>query len=272
MAVDRPRQADETALGPLAAAVRRHDPDRFLTALFAAPAQRELLFLLYAVNHELARAREAAREPGLALIRLHWWREIVLGARRRHEVAGPLGAALDAGSLPAPELAEMIDAREAEAEPAIETRAAWHAYLAGTAGTLAVAAGRVLGADAGALGRLRALGTAYGIAGQLRSVAVLARQGRCLLPLDVLGAHGLTAEAVVARPDEVRLRPVLSELGAEGNHLLRDATGRLPRKVIAAALPAVFARRDLRRPGPAAGPRGFGDKLAVTLAYVAARV
>jgi 15-cis-phytoene synthase len=272
MAVDRPRQAGAAALDGLAETVRRHDPDRFLATLFAPPARREPLLLLYAVNHELARAREVASEPGLALIRLHWWREVVYGARRRHEVAAPLGAALDAGALLPADLAEMVDAREAEAEPAIETRNAWLAYLGGTAGALAVAAGRVLGADAGALSRLRSLGAAYGVAGQLRSVVALARQGRCLLPLDVLGAHGLTAEAVIARPDDASLRPLLSDLAAEGRRLLREAGGTMPRAVIAAALPAVLARRDLRRPGSASVPRGLGDKLAVVAAYCVGRV
>src|SRR5580692_9280 len=83
---------------PLVAFVRRHDPDRFLTALFAPPDKRPALLALYAFNHELARAREAAHEPALALIRLHWWREVVEGAPRAHEVATPLAASLAAGA------------------------------------------------------------------------------------------------------------------------------------------------------------------------------
>ena len=81
----------------IAALVRRHDPDRFLTALFAPADKRDTLLTLYAFNHELARAREVVSEPPLALIRLHWWREVVEGAQRRHEVAEPLSAALTAG-------------------------------------------------------------------------------------------------------------------------------------------------------------------------------
>jgi phytoene synthase len=272
MAADRSRQAGAPPLGGLGQAVRRHDPDRFFTTLFAPPDRRETLWLLYAFNHELARAREVTSEPGLALIRLHWWREVLQGARRRHEVAGPLGAALDAGRLDAADLAEMVDARETEAEPAIETRAAWLAYLDGTAGALAAAAGRVLGADARLRGRLRALGAAYGVAGQLRSVAARAAQGRCLLPRDLLGAHALTAEAVIARPADPALAPVLAALAADGRALLRGAGGPIPRELIAAALPAVLARRDLRRPGRAAVPRGLGDKLAVVAAYLAGLV
>jgi phytoene/squalene synthetase len=60
----------------IAKMVRRHDPDRFLTALFAPPDKRDALLTLYAFNHELARAREVASEPHMALIRLQWWREV----------------------------------------------------------------------------------------------------------------------------------------------------------------------------------------------------
>src|SRR5690349_13344758 len=105
----------------LAAFVQRHDPDRFLTALFAPAERRDALFTLYAFNHELARAREVVSEAPLALIRLQWWREVVEGADRRHEVAEPLRAALAAGALRAADLLAMIDAREAEVETAFET-------------------------------------------------------------------------------------------------------------------------------------------------------
>src|SRR5579871_192001 len=130
----------------LAAVVRRCDPDRFLTALFAPAEKRDALFALYAFNHELARAREVASEPPLALIRLQWWREVVEGAQRRHEVAEPLRAAIDAGALVRDDLLAMIDAREAEAEPSFDSLNEWRAYVMGSAGGVAVAAARLLGA------------------------------------------------------------------------------------------------------------------------------
>ena len=256
----------------LLAFVRRHDPDRFLTALFAPPGRRGALLVLYAFNHELARAREVTTEPGLALIRLHWWREVVAGTRRRHEVATPLGAALDAGALHPPDLLAMIDAREAEAEPSLPTRAAWEAYVRGAAGTLAVAAGRALGAGTTLLPRLSDLGTTYGVAGQLRSVGFFARYGRCLLPEDLLAAHGFSPPGVMANPAAPGLRPVLAELAGWGRMLLRRSGGKLPRPVLAAGLPAVLARRDLGRLGTPPGPRGLGDRLAVMAAAAVGRV
>jgi phytoene synthase len=257
--------------------VRRHDPDRFLTALFAPPDRRPALLALYAFNRELARAREAVREPALALVRLQWWREVVEGATRHHEVATPLAAALDDGALSRNDLLALIDAREIEAAPCIATLRDWLDYLRGTAGGLAVAAARALGARAPEA--MRDLGAAYGAAGVLRAVPALARQGRCLLPTEVLATRALSPEAMIdamiRTPDAPAVRAVLSALAITGTTLLANAPHRLPRPLIAAALPAVLARRDLARllhhrtPPP---ERGIGDRLAVTLAAARLRI
>ena len=267
---DSPALSSPT-LSPCAALVRRHDPDRFLTALFAPAARREALFALYAFNHELARAREAVREPTLALIRLQWWREVVEGTRRKHEVAMPLSDAIAQGLLVPSDLLAMIEGREAEADEAIPDRAAWRAYLAATAGGVMAAAGRLLGAEGALLERLRVLGTAHGVAGQLRNVPALARAGRVLLPQDVLGAQGLTVYDVMAGQGGDPLARAVAELAAEGRALLGEAGGAVPRPVIAAALPAVLARRDLARAVPVEG-RGFADRAAVVLAFLRGRV
>ena len=265
------------AAGSLAEFVRRHDPDRFLCALFAPPARREALFALLAYNHELARAREAARNPMAALIRLQWWRDAVEDAAagkppRRHEVAEPLAHAIRDGLLAPADLLALADAREAEAEEedgAIPTASAFHAYLRATAGALAVAAGRLLGAPPEALPGLQRRGTAYGAAGVLRAVPALARRGRCLLPADALAAHGLTAAKVVRNPTAPALKAVAAGL-LVAEELRPPPPERLRQPWVAAALPAVLARRDARRllaHGVTADPvRTTGDKLAVTLA------
>jgi 15-cis-phytoene synthase len=253
----------------IAALVRRHDSDRFLTALFAPPQKRDALLTLYAFNHELARAREAVSEPALALIRLQWWREVVEGARRRHDVAEPLAAAIDAGELHRADLLALIDAREIEAEPAIDTLQAWRAYLLGNAGGLAVAAGRLLRAPNPEV--VRPLGAAYGVAGLLRSVPAHSRQGRCMLPRDVLAEHGLTCEQVIATPAATAVEAVVRHMAREGLGML-DGSTPLPRQAIAAALPAVLARRDLRRAPAFPLHRGLGDRLAVMLAGSIGRI
>ena len=257
---------------PLGESLRRHDPDRFLTALFAPPAKRDGLLALYAFNHELARAREVASQPTLALIRLQWWREVVEGAPRRHAVATPLRAAIDAGLLLPADLLALIEAREIEAEAQIDTLPDWRSYLLRGAGGVSVAAARLLGASQPET--IRPLGAAYGVAGLLRSWRLLAAQGRCLLPADLLAEQGLSIEAIVAKPDAPAVQAVLARLAQEGQTFLRQGAAAPVRgDVVAAALPAVLARRDLARgPRQVPAPRGFGDRLAVAIAGLRRRL
>src|SRR5689334_20676146 len=81
-------------LSPLAALVRRHDRDRYQTALFAPADRRDALFALYAFNYEVARVRENVSQPMLGQIRLQWWREVIAASyagapARRHEIVQP---------------------------------------------------------------------------------------------------------------------------------------------------------------------------------------
>jgi phytoene synthase len=246
--------------------VRRHDPDRYFATLFAPHAARHTLFTLYAFNHELARAREAAREPHLALIRLHWWREVVEGETKSHEVATPLRAAIAAGRLHVPDLLAMIDAREREADPGIPNLEEWRDWLLKGPGSLAVAAGRVLGAPEGELRRLRALGAGYGVAGILRNAPYLAAQQRCLLPTDLLASFHVTPEEAIANPVSEKLAGVHQALAFIGRALL-TIPQRCDRRWLSAALPAVLGRRDLARP-PLRGARPVTDKLAMTWAAI----
>ncbi|MSP00379.1 MAG: hypothetical protein EXR07_04905 [Acetobacteraceae bacterium] len=251
---------------PLATLVRAHDPDQFLTSLFAPPEHRDALLTLYAFDHELARAREVASEPHLALIRLHWWREVVEGARRRHEVATPLGELIDAGRLSAFALTRIVDAHEAEIEPEIATLVAWRAWLQEGAGGIAASAAKLLGAPDPEI--FRPLGAAYGAARVIRWNRRRAMRGRCLLPADLLAARKLAVADAIAEPGSAGVLAVMNELVSEGGRWLGEGpSGRLPRAQIAAALPAVLARRDLRRGTEAMpGPRGLGDRLAVAFA------
>jgi len=259
--------------------VRRHDPERFLTALFAPPEKRDALLTLYAFDHELARAREVTSEPHLALIRLQWWREVVEGQRRRHEVATPLGAMLDQGLPRAAGLLAVIDAYETETRPAIETLDEWREWLLAGAGGIAVAAGELLRHPEPEI--LRTSGAAYGAARVIRWNAVHASRGRCLLPEDLLAEHGISLHEAIDSPSSPPVTAVLRRLAEQGRTLLSNGPRRASRAHVAALLPAVLAQRDLRResrvPQGAGlesrpGPRRLADRCAVMLAGFSGRV
>lgn len=263
------------SLSPLGAYVRQHEPDRFFTTLFAPPDRREAAFALAGLHHELGRAREVASNPLIAAIRLQWWRDAIGEAAagkppRKHEVAEPLHAAIAAGLLDAPGLLALADAREAELEEeGIPSAAAFAAYLRGAHGGLAVAMGRLLGATGPELLALQEHGAAQGLAALLRNTGLLASRGRCLLPLDLLAEAGLTLEEAIADP--AATQPLARRLAAQALAGLPKPR-RWPRPLLAAALPAIAARRDLARIAagrPAA--RGTGDRLSILLGWVLSR-
>lgn len=226
----------------LLARLRHCDPDRYFATLFAPAPQRDILALLYLFNHELARAREVASTPMLALIRLQWWREVVEGQSKKHELATPLAVALKAGMLPREDLLALITAREVEADGEIPDFVDFLTYARGTGGRLARVAGKVLGIDSA---EIEDLGTAYAISGILRAAPFLARHERSLLPAD-----GTT-------PD------VLKE------QALALLASKPPPGAFAAWAPAAFVRRDL---GRAYAPRGAIDRLVVLCAAFRGRV
>ena len=264
-----PTPATQTAaaeLPPLAAKLRATDPDRFLTLLFAPAQHRAALALLYAFDHELARARAVVSVAPLALIRLQWWREVIEGAARRHEVATPLSEALAAGVLDRADLLAMVAAREEEVAPDFADRSVWTAWLDAAHGTVAMAAARLLGAPVPEAAR--PAGIARGAVLVLTSLARQAHEGRCLLPRDAMTSAGFTPEQALAEPANPALGAMCA--GLAGEMLAMPRPGRTLRGVgragRAAVLPLVLARRDLARiarAAPLAAERGLGDRLAV---------
>ncbi len=209
--------------------VKRGDPDRFLAAMAAPPAARAVLFPLYAFNVEVARAPWVTEEPMIAEMRLQWWRDALEeigsgGPARRHEVVDALAPVLDAEG--AALLDALIEARRWDVHrEAFEDAATFEVYLDCTAGNLAWAAARALGASEGEA-RLRDVAWAGGLANWFLAIPELEARGR--LPL------------VDGRPAAVRA------LAQEGlSRLSRGKT--VPREARPVALAAWRARPLLRQ-------------------------
>jgi phytoene synthase len=200
---------------------------------------------------------------------------VVEGEAKPHEVATPLFAMIADGRLDRATLLTLIEAREIEVDGDFPTMEAWARWLLAGAGGLAVAAGLALGVtEPRLLAGLRLRGASYGVAGMLRSRFVLARQGRAPWPGDLLAARGLSPEDAMANPGEPGMVAVFETLAEQGRAWLREAATLppVPRPAMAAALPAVLARRDLRRAlTTQIRERGLGDRLAVTTAALTGR-
>ncbi len=235
----------------VAETVRRHDRERYLTALFAPAGRRDDLLALYAFNLEIARTREAVREPMLGHIRLQWWRdaldEIDAGKPpRRHEVVAPLADAIRRHNLARDAFERLLLARERDLDDApFRTLADLEAYADGTSGALVALALAVLGvADAAMLARSRQVGRGYALTGLLRAAGFHARQNRCLLPEDLLAVHGTGRDAVLAMKPSPGLAAAVAEIASAAEAAL--APVRVDAAAWPALAPAVLARRHLK--------------------------
>jgi NADH dehydrogenase [ubiquinone] 1 alpha subcomplex assembly factor 6 len=243
------RSGGKTGLSTVGALVRQHDHDRFQTALFAPPAEREALFALYAFNYEIARVRESVREPMLGQIRLQWWREAIdvaygKAGPRQHEVAEPLTAAIRAYGLTRAHFERLIDSRErdlADTPPA--ALAALEDYAEGSSSRLVQLALEVLDAatpEAQAMGT--EIGVAYALAGLIRAMPVHARGGWLMIPDDVAAEAGLDpGDYAIGRATPALRRAVEAIARAAARHL--DAARAIRSSIQKAALPALLPGR-----------------------------
>ncbi len=235
-------------LSPCGTLLHQGDRARFLTALFAPAAVREDLFALYAFNLEVAKTKETVSEPLLGQIRLQWWREtlseIYAGqSPRKHEVVTPLAAAIHRHGLPQTAFDAIIDGRERDLDvPPPATEAAFAAYVEATGGQLGHLAGRICGADPT---QAATAARAYATVGLLIGLPRRAQLGRIDLPLDRLGAAGLTARTIRdGVPSAALSQLVLTFATAAETDL--DRLGPVAKAGRAALLPATLARRLIR--------------------------
>jgi NADH dehydrogenase [ubiquinone] 1 alpha subcomplex assembly factor 6 len=251
------RSAKADRLSPVAALVRRHDRDRFQTALFAPVARREALFALYAFNYEIARVRESVTQPMLGQIRLQWWRESIAaafdgGVVRRHVVVEPLTAAIRELALTRTHFDRLIDARETDLDDGPPANlAALEEYAEATSARLVYLAFEILGVRDPAGGDAGFhVGIGYALAGLLRAMAFRTRAARHIIPADIATRNGLTEEDYGARRGTAALRAASAELAAAGSRhfgAARTNRERIPRSALPALLPATVAQHSLKR-------------------------
>jgi len=238
----------QDALAYCAELVRNGDRDRFLAALFAPAEHRGALYALYAFNLEVARVREAAREPIPGEIRLQWWHEVIAGERAGEASANPVAAALlDAIAryrLPEARLTDFIEAHRFDLydEP-MATVGDLEDYARRTASAVIDLAAQILGTDARQLAD--PAGIALAIASRLHALPMHAVRRQLYVPVELLQRHGVSLEAVFARQSSAGLTAALAELRALARRHLAQVRVYAP-KLAPQALPAVLPVAPVR--------------------------
>lgn len=232
--------------------VRRHDPDRYFSVLFAPKNVRLHMIALYAFNYEIARVGESVREPMMGEIRLAWWRESVEAARegkpRIHDVALALAELLSQFDLPQNLFDTMVEARSFDVLPdAFEHVGALEAYGAATVGSLIQLASRILGVGGSHDEQARRAGIAYALTGVLRAIPHHAARRKLFLPMDLLNTVNLSPDEIFAGQGGEKLKAVMAQLSLRAQDHLKAARklGR-PKRALAAFLPLALVPGYLR--------------------------
>ncbi|MEO1193126.1 MAG: squalene/phytoene synthase family protein [Pseudomonadota bacterium] len=241
-------------LSPLGQQVRQQDHDRYLTVLFAPAEKREALFTLLAFNQEIARTAERVSEPLLGEMRLAWWRDALeacaAGAKPPdHPLAAALAPLIAEGTLPAQALLDQVEARRRDLDPeGFASLAEMTAYARETAGRLNALSATLLGRDD--TRRAEAIGTAWGLVGQLRSYRAWLGSSRVWLPRDLLEQQGLSRQHLMENQGAVELSVVADEVAGAAEALLAQAerAGRqIPRGAASPYLLGSLARLSFKR-------------------------
>lgn len=223
------------------------EPERYLAATLTPERHRAALIALAAFSADLRRIPNLVKEPLMGEIRLQWWRDAIERyagdeAPTGHPVADALRIAVRQFDLRPALLVAMTEARAFDLYPdPMPDRAAFDGYLAKTEGAPFTLALSVLGMDAGkseGLGNLA--GRCYGLARLLADLPHRLARGRHPLPLDLLRAHNVDGDTLLAGVASPQFSAALRELTSDvrtSYDVLRSRWRELPRDQRTALLP-----------------------------------
>jgi phytoene synthase len=233
--------------------VRRVDPDRYFSTLFAPADKRPLLYALYAFNHEIARANEPGPESPIGEIRLQWWREAVGDARahrpRSQPAAVALSEVLSCSCLEPTAFEALIETREKELSTVpFATLASMEAHAEATSSALMHMAAELLDIAGGPVELTREAGIAYGLTGILRSLQFHAARGKVFLPENLIAAESVTCADVLAGKCRAALTRVVNKVAAcSVRHFNSARTMEARPTIFPAILPAALVPAYQRR-------------------------
>lgn len=246
--------ADAVSLDTL----KRADPDRYLSILFAPAEKRDALAALCLFNSEIASIRDRVREPLAGEMRIQWWRDALAAGSESgagHPLAETLLGVIAQYRLPLAAFDAYLDARVFDLyDDPMPSRTDLEGYCGETASALIQLASLILDAEAAPRFASAAghAGCAQAIAGVLRLLPLHRSRGQCFVPADVLAAAGTDVEEFLGNnnPDaSARVVEAMVALGSAHVAQFQDAARGMPTTLRPAYLPASLSGAYLKRIG-----------------------
>jgi 15-cis-phytoene synthase len=169
-----------------------------------APALRRATLAVHAFCREVREVAVEVADPGVARMKLAWWRSelsAAFGGRTQHPVAQALARTVADFGLPQGRFDAIIDSAAMDVERSeYADFAALEDYCRRGAGSVALLTAQISGcADAATADCARELGVALRLTSIIRDLGRDLRRGLRYLPRDELGASGIAIENLARR-------------------------------------------------------------------------
>lgn len=205
----------------------------YYSFLFLPTEQRRAILALYAFCREVDDVVDDCQDPGVARLKLQWWREEIGRAFQgnpQHPVSRALQPQLERYNLPEEYFREIIDGMQMDLDQArYADFSALALYCYRAAGVVGLLAAEIFGyQDRGTLNYATELGTALQLTNILRDVREDARRGRIYLPQDELRKAGVEEEDILRGVSTPPLQSLLAQQAARARDYYQRAEQALP--------------------------------------------
>lgn len=191
---------------------------------FSPPGLRDDLAILAAWRHQVRTILVEVSDPGVARLKLQWWREELdklPAGQPSHPLSQAVQAVVSQHQLPLQPFLQMAGQVEEEIlrRPLPDSAALIRACDADLGALFELMAGCQGLTDPDRIASVRAIGAFCALVYRIRDSGWLARQGRAPIPMDLLGPHNLTPNALRQGPQRARLPEWLPELARQAQTL-----------------------------------------------------
>ncbi|MBP6260945.1 MAG: squalene/phytoene synthase family protein [Chromatiaceae bacterium] len=191
---------------------------------FSPPGLRDDLAILAAWRHQVHTILVEVSDPGVARLKLQWWREELdklPAGQPSHPLSQAVQAVVSQHQLPLQPFLQMAGQVEEEIlrRPLPDSAALIRACDADLGALFELMAGCQGFTDPDRIASVRAIGAFCALVYRIRDSGWLARQGRAPIPMDLLGPHNLAPDALRQGPQRARLPEWLPELARQAQAL-----------------------------------------------------
>ncbi len=213
---------------------------------FLPPQQRSAITALYAFCREVDDVVDEVSDPGVARVKLGWWRTEVTATfdgRAHHPVALALAPAVATFKLPQEHFQTVIDGMAMDLEQSrYPDFATLEHYCHCVAGVVGLLSAEIFGySDPATRDYARNLGVAFQLTNIIRDVGEDAHRGRIYLPEDDLSRFGVEPKDLLARRATAGFTALMAHQVERARAFYARALAALPRADRRAQRPGLIA-------------------------------